>query len=327
MLLLAGCLGLGGGGGGTLKPEDVERVRSDPRIDTMRSIFERADTLLIPGVHLEVSSSIRGRSRSDEFALRGQCSGTECVVRDDDVRITITLDDLMIDDLVRPTEVSLTKADLGKRDGFDTLVVEGRDQISEQISDDVITAAGSATSYGVWSKHGFAAVELSAGSLEQSLISGRMNGVLAYVIGRRNATNPAGVRGGAIWQGPVEAASTRTFARHQGKATLTIPDLGPAQDRRRDRGGRQRHQRARLEGHAAGAGKLHVGDRGAGLPGRQLPRPEARGGVRRLRHRRLCGGVRGDAAVGGRDFSPRKEALFRALERRSGGSCSSQDCL
>ena len=88
----------------------------------------------------------------------------------------------------------------------------------------MITAAGSATSYGAWGKHGFAAVELGAASLEQSLVSGRMNSVLAYVIGRRTATNPAGV-GGARWQGPVEAASTRTFLRYEGKATLTIPDL------------------------------------------------------------------------------------------------------
>ena len=224
-LFLAGCLGLAGGGGGDkLSTEDIERVRTDPRIVGLTGIFERADTLLIPGVHLEVSSTIRGRSRSEEFAFRGQCSGTECDVRDRGTRLPITLDDLMIDDLVRRTEVSLTKAELGKRDGFDTLVVEGRDQISERIRDDVITAAGSATSYGAWGKHGFAAVELVAGSLEQSLISGRMNSVLAYVIGRRNATNPGGV-GGARWQGPVEAASTRTFLRYEGKATLTIPDL------------------------------------------------------------------------------------------------------
>ena len=118
VLFLAGCLGLAGGGGGggdTLSTEDIERVRSDPRIVGLTGIFERADTLLIPGVHLEVSSTIRGRSRSEEFAFRGQCSGTECDVRDGGTRLPITLDDLMIDDLVRRTEVNLTKAELGKR--------------------------------------------------------------------------------------------------------------------------------------------------------------------------------------------------------------------
>ena len=210
-MLLAGCLGGGGGGAGTLSAEDIEKVRSDSRVVRAKRIFERADTLLIPSLYLEVTLSVRGKSESEEFALRGQCLGTECDVSDGDTQLTIGLEDLMTEDLILPRGVDLTKAEFGKRDGFDTLIVEGRDRISERVSDEVlITAVGSATSYGVWGQHGFAAVELAAGSLEEGSISGRMDGALAYAFGDRNPTNPEGT-GSATWQGPAEAASTRTF--------------------------------------------------------------------------------------------------------------------
>ena len=120
---------------------------------------------------------------------------------------------------------------------------------------------------------------------------------MVYAFGDRNPTNPEGVRS-ATWRSPAEAASTRTFARSQGTATLTIPDLA------------QPRVGAAIEvaGKDIGApswkdmplaqGNFTVGDGGAGrLPGRQLPRPGSRGGLRRLRHRRLCRGVRREAAV------------------------------
>ncbi len=223
-MLLAGCLH-GGGGGGTLSPEDIDEVRSDPRIVRAKGIFERADTLLIPSLYLEATSSIRGRSRSEEWALRGQCSGTNCDLRDDNARFTFTFDDLMIKELITPTDVDLDKAEIGKRDGFDTLVLEGRSQVAEEISDnEIATAAGSATSWGLWGQHGYAAVELVTGSVQEALISGRISGALGYAFGQRNPTNPGGT-GSATWEGPAEVISTRTFTRSQGKAILTIPDL------------------------------------------------------------------------------------------------------
>ena len=223
-LVLAGCLGGGGDGADTLSPEDVERVRSDPRIGTMRSIFERADTLLIPGVHLEFSATVGGRGSRERLEFAGDCTGTDCSLGGEDGTGTIALADLITEDVVIPTDIALTRLELGKRDGFDTLVVEGRDRISQKLSDETITAAGSTTSWGVWGKDGYAGVEVIAGSLEGGTFSSGMSGALAYVFGDRNPTNPEGV-GSATWQGPVEAASTRTFARSEGKATLTIPDL------------------------------------------------------------------------------------------------------
>jgi len=224
VLLLAGCLGGGGGGTGTVSAEDVERIRSDPRIARMRGSFERADTLLVAGVYLEFTAAVGGRDARERFAYHGDCSGTACSLRGAGGTGTIALSDLIAEDVVIPAAGKLTKLELGQRDGFDTLVVEGRDRISEKLSDETITAAGLTTSWGVWGKHGYAGVEVTSGSLSGGSFSSGMSGVVAYVFGDRNPTNPEGV-GGASWQGAVEAASTRTFVRYQGKAILTIPDL------------------------------------------------------------------------------------------------------
>ena len=67
-------------------------------------------------------------------------------------------------------------------------------------------------------------MEIISGSLGDDAFSLGMSGATAYVFGDRNPTNPGGT-GSATWSGPAEAASTRTFERREGKATLTIPDL------------------------------------------------------------------------------------------------------
>ena len=224
LLLLAGC---GASGADTVSAEDVERVRSDPRIDAVRGIVERADTLLVPAVHLELTATVEGREERERLAFPGACEATACVLggdAGDDGEGTITLADLIAGDLAIPADVDLTRLELGGRDGFDTLVVEGRSAISEKLGDDTIAATASATSWGAWGEHGYAAVEIVDASVEGGPLSGGMRSATAYVFGDRNPTNPEG-RGSATWRGPAEAASTRTFARHEGTATLTIPDL------------------------------------------------------------------------------------------------------
>ena len=47
---------------------------------------------------------------------------------------------------------------------------------------------------------------------------------MAYAVGAASGTNPGGT-GSATWSGVAEAASTRTFERRQGSATVTIADL------------------------------------------------------------------------------------------------------
>ena len=227
VLFLAGCLGLGGEGGGadTLSEKDIERVRSDPRIAGLRSIFERADTFLVPGVYLEFAATAGGRDTRTRFAFHGTCSGTACSLRDGTASGTITHADSMTEDVVTTNDIKPTKLEVGRRFGFDTLAVEGRDRTSEKFSNETVTAAATAKSWGVWGKHGYAAVEIISGSLSGGgSFSVGMKGAWAHVFGDRNPTNPEGV-GGATWQGPAEAASTRTFVRYEGKATLTIPNL------------------------------------------------------------------------------------------------------
>ena len=158
----------------------------------MRGIYERADTLLIPGVYLEFTATVSGRGEREDLFFSGTCQGTDCDLSGVDGEGNIALEDLITEDVIFPADIGLTRLELGKRDGFDTLVVEGRDRISEQLSDETITADGSATSLGVWGKYGYAAVETTTGSSGDGEFSLGMSGAVAYVFGDRNPTNPGG---------------------------------------------------------------------------------------------------------------------------------------
>ncbi|MCY4429173.1 MAG: hypothetical protein OXC11_02105 [Rhodospirillales bacterium] len=228
-LALAGCLGNGGGDEPMLTKDHIDKVLSDPRVVRAKGIYERADTLLVPSVYLDASFSSEGVTEREQVAVSGDCSGTRCTLSGEGLRGSITLEDLLTEDLIVPTDTTLTKADLGEREGFDTLAREGRSRIAEKVgSSSTIAATASATHYGAWGQHGYAAVEIAdgpfPGSLEGVPFSGSIKGAVSYAFGTVNPTNPTGP-GSATWQGPVEAPSTRTFKRYPGKATLTIPDL------------------------------------------------------------------------------------------------------
>ena len=64
----------------TVSAEDVEQVRSDPRIVSVRSIFERADTLLVPAVHLEFTATAGGTDERERLEFAGHCEAMECVL-------------------------------------------------------------------------------------------------------------------------------------------------------------------------------------------------------------------------------------------------------
>ena len=224
-MVSAACFGGGGSGGGAaLGPQDVERVRADARVVRARGIFERADTLLVPGAYVEGSVTAGGRTVKETQSYRGTCQGTRCSLNGE----TISLEDLTAGDLASPTGAALTRAEIGKRAGFDTLALEGRSQIAEKLREGSTAGTGFATSYGAWGAHGFAAVEIATGSYTEAIrgipLEGSIRGVVAYVFGDRNPTNPAG-QGSATWRGVAEAASTRTFERREGVSTLTIADL------------------------------------------------------------------------------------------------------
>ena len=224
-MLLAGCLhGGGGGGGGTLSTEDIDRVRSDPNVVRAIGIFERADTLLVPGAYIETSITAGGRTLRERGSARGTCQGTRCALDGE----SVSLEDFMAQDLVGPAATELNRAELGRREGFDTLVLEGGSRIPGKVRDSSSTTTTLAKSYGAWGEHGYAAVEIASGSYSEDIsgfpFEGTIRGVVAYAFGDRNPTNPGGA-GPATWQGPAEAASTRTFERREGLSTLTIPDL------------------------------------------------------------------------------------------------------
>ena len=63
-----------------------------------------------------------------------------------------------------------------------------------------------------------------SGRSEGESFSGELSAAIAYVAGDASGTNPTGM-GSATWRGIAEAASTRTFQRREGTATVTIADL------------------------------------------------------------------------------------------------------
>ena len=221
VLFLSACGGGGGGSSAGLSDEELDRVRSDPRVVRLGGILERADTLLIPSVHLRYSLSAQGQTLSDHLVERFSCVGARCV---GDGGTVITVADLLDPDI----DIDLTEVTLGSRGGFDTVTTAAKLDTSSSIQDVTITDLPSALSYGFWGQYGLAAVEIVdgrvAGSTQGVSFTGDMSWAAAYVVGDATRSSPAGM-GSATWSGIAEAASTRTFQRRQGTATVTIADL------------------------------------------------------------------------------------------------------
>ena len=185
------------------------------------NILGRADTLLVPTLHLRYSLSAEGHTLSDREALGTDCSGRRCDVEDGS--------EVTVEDLFDPaTEIDLTGVSIGSRDGLDTITARGSVEFTENIPDGTIASAPTITAYGIWGEHGFAAVEISDGSMSGSLdgvpFTGDFGSAMAYAVGAASGTNPGGT-GSATWSGVAEAASTGTFRRRRGSATVTIADL------------------------------------------------------------------------------------------------------
>lgn len=225
-LLVAATLALAGCGGGgkspTLTDAELDRLQSDPRIVRLEGILERADTLLVPSLHLRYTLSAQGNTVSDSLALHWSCSGVRCAAEDDTV--------LTVQDLIDPAvdvDIELEAVNLGSRGKFDTLIAKGRFN-ADSISNITITRSPSLNSYGFWGEYGFASVEVGDGPWSGRVEGNRFHGDISiagsYAVGDVTGTNPTGV-GGASWQGIAQAASTRTFQLRQGTAIITIPEL------------------------------------------------------------------------------------------------------
>ena len=216
LMALGGLLALAGCG-----REDGASIASDPRVVRLGGILEGADTLLVSTLHSRYSLSAEGHTLSDREALDTACSGTRCGVADGD--------EITVEDLFDPTaEIDLTEVSLGSRDGLDTIAARAGVEITESIPGGTIASAPAIAAYGIWGEHGFAAVEIADGSMSGTVdgvpFTGDFASARAYAVGAAAGTDPGGT-GSATWRGVAEAASTATFERRRGSATVTIADL------------------------------------------------------------------------------------------------------
>ena len=221
LLLLSAC-----GGSDEIPASELEMVQSDSRVVRLGSIMERADTLLIPSLHTSYSISAQGQTVTERLDEGFACAGQRCVVNGGGEAISL-------DDFADPStdaELIVTRADLGLQDGFDTLTFSASSPAAnaDAIPDLAITGSLAADHYGVWGQDGAAFLLVTdisiSGEYQGTPFAGDLRSVIPYVAGNPSGTNPAGT-GSATWTGVAEAASTRSFQRRQGTATLTIADL------------------------------------------------------------------------------------------------------
>ena len=229
LLLLAGCGGDGGGNGVEMPEPGSLPLASDERVKRLEGIVERADTLLVPGVHVSYSVSALGETAKDSLVQEISCSGVTCA----GAGVTLDLDTPVLTDLIDPNiDVSVSDANLQSRDdGFDTASIMGNldaADIGVLLPGVTITEIPVAFGYGVWGEHGMAGLALAdgpfSGQVNDIPFGGDMKVAIPFVLGDVAGTDPDG-DGGAIWTGIAEVVSTRSFRRREGTVTLTIPVL------------------------------------------------------------------------------------------------------
>lgn len=220
--LLSACGGGGGGGGSqALSDDELDRLRSDPRVVRLGGIVAGADTLLIPSIRVDLTVTAQGRTESESQEEIFSCSAGRCTGNNGTI---LEMTDVLDSD----TGVDLTQATLGSRGGFDTVASVGKLDLSTGIPDITFTDFPSSRGYGLWGQYGYAAVVIGdgrmAGRTQGVAFTGEASFAAAYTVGAASGTNPTGT-GSATWTGIAEAATTDTFRRRQGTATLTIADL------------------------------------------------------------------------------------------------------
>ncbi len=232
LLFLSACGGSGGGGGGSgVSDAERERLRSDPRIVRLGEINDRADNLVMTSSYGEYSMSAGGQTTEDREVERFTCTGSRCEgdlgTRDDAQSL------LAVDNLLDPVPgVTITRLDLdsrGDRGDFNTWITTRQVDAESAMPGFTVTDLPPVSTYGLWGQYGWAEVRVAggpwAGTTEQGdPFTGNYRWAVAHVAGEASGSNPTGM-GSATWTGIAEAASTVTFRRHPGTATLTIADL------------------------------------------------------------------------------------------------------
>lgn len=193
----------------------------DPSVIKLRGTLDRADTLLASGMHSRWTLT-DGRSRLGETTVEAMtCTGARCV---DSSGMATTAAELR----TAFASPGADAAQTGTRGGFDTATAVGAFEVTERVTGATVTARPEATGWGVWGEHGFAVLVVSAGPLTAQVggdaFTGTFSSAAAWALGGAAGSNPAGL-GSAVWRGVAEAASTATFERLEGTATVTIADL------------------------------------------------------------------------------------------------------
>ena len=218
--LVAAALILGACGSSSMRT-DADRLRSDPRVVRLEGLLGRSDTLLHSSLHSRYSLTAEGVTIGDSTVEAMSCSGARCVAEDGT--------EITVQDLIDPSaDIGMAEVELGMRGGFDTVTTRAGFEVTESVPDVTIDLRPTVNGYGFWGEHGFAAVVLGSGSLSGQIegvpFTGDFAGATAYAVGDATGANPTGM-GSATWRGIAEAASTGTFERLQGTATVTIADL------------------------------------------------------------------------------------------------------
>ena len=220
-----------GGGGGDDVPDPFDLL-TDMRGQRLQTIVQDADVLLIPGLHLQYAVPSGGGEppQPKQEAWGASCMGASCTIAQNTAIEVRDLFDLSV--IVRPEE-----ARLDTRAGFNTLVSTSRLRLAEDILGQGINLSSpSVTNYGFWGEHGFAGVLIGEGPFSGSVAVGGVRTSLPFdgsvamafaaghISDRALMEDPGGSLD-AIWEGLVEAVSTRTFDRREGTVHISITNL------------------------------------------------------------------------------------------------------
>ena len=237
-LTLTAC---GGDGGGSPDPLDLLR---EPEVIRLGLIIEQADTLITPGLHIDYSASIGSADPIENSEiLNADCTDAATCNIDTENQGTETAP---VKDLIDiSVDVGATEIRLGSRGGFDTIDITSQFDVSDFILNDEATLrAPTATTFGIWSEHGFAAVTIGEGPLSGEVrqevlgvettvpFTGELGFAMAYAGGNAANSNPedTGTTGSATWEGIVQAASVRNFNRREGTVRISIEDFSDPSD-------------------------------------------------------------------------------------------------
>ncbi|MDE0034842.1 MAG: hypothetical protein OXU75_17185 [Deltaproteobacteria bacterium] len=214
-LMLAAC------GGGDPAPSAPPEPMPPGDAAGLEGILERADTLLATGAHSRWTLSDGETEIGEAGAEVMACAGAVCV---DSSGMVTTVADLRGAFAGRGAGRTQT----GTRGGFDTAAARSGFEVTQRITGATVMAMPEAMSWGIWGEHGFGVLVVSAGPLaaqvEGTAFTGRFSSAAAWALGDAAGSNPEGL-GSAVWRGVAEAASTATFTRLAGTATVTIADL------------------------------------------------------------------------------------------------------